>query len=123
MSAARQAAPDRRFRSASQAWIWAALLLAARRDGRAPREREGGDRPCTPDDVLRAVAQAHAAGRLSLEQAAVMRRWGERGEEPSPAMLGEAEDWKAWRAAMAAIEPALVARGIVSPRRARGWVR
>lgn len=106
-----------KFRSAEQAWIWCAQLLAARRDGRAPRDGEGGNRPCTPDDILMIIQRLHSAGRINLEQAAVLRRYGEKGRAPAVNLLGEETDWHQWRAVMRALLPQLVARGIVLPPR------
>lgn len=110
------------FRTGDQAWIWCAQLLAARRDGRHPREGEGGNRPCTPDDILVLLNRLHIAGRLTLEQAAVLRRYGDMGRQPAVNMIGEEADWHAWRAAMRALAPVLVSRGIVLPPRA-AWER
>jgi hypothetical protein len=103
------------FRSAEQAWIWAARLLLARSDGRAPHPREGGQRPCTPDDLVVLLHRLHRAGRLTLEQAAVLRRYGDMGRAPQAVLLGEGADWHRWRAAIRAMEPSLIARGIVRP--------
>ncbi|WP_051212649.1 hypothetical protein [Rubritepida flocculans] len=129
MSAAAQTRRGvRLFRSAEAAWLWCAAQLIARRDGRPPRADlgEGGvERPCTPDDILNQLDRLHRAGRLTLDQARVLRRYGDAQRSPSPAMLGEEKDWRAWRAAMAALGEALVARGIVAPQRPReaAWGR
>ena len=117
--------PVHLFRSAEAAWLWCAAQLIARRDGRAPRADlgEGGARrPCTPDDILLIIQRLHLQGRITLDQAKVLRAYGDQQRSPSPAYIGEDKDWREWRTAMCALQEALVARGIVAARRPRDRV-
>jgi hypothetical protein len=117
--------PVHLFRSADAAWLWCAAQLLARRDGRPPRAdlSEGGARrPCTPDDILMVMDRLHRQGRITMDQARVLRAYGDLQRSPSPAMIGEDEDWRKWRGAMCALREALVARGIVAAQRPRNRV-
>lgn len=120
MDEARQAAEP--FKSPAHAWFWCARLLQARRDGRAPRAdmREGGPRPCTPDDILVWVQRLHNRGHITLEHARVMREYGDKGRPPGAAIAGEHTDFVLWRQAMRALGVVLAAKGIVLPRKEAG---
>ena len=43
------------FRSAEAAWFWCMGFLAARAEGAGAAFGTGGNRPCEPDDVVKAL--------------------------------------------------------------------
>lgn len=101
------------FRSASEAWLWTARMLAARRDGAGAAFGTGGVRPCEPDDVLKVLDQLYRQQRITLAQAAVMRAWGDKDQQPTPAAGASASDISLWDAAMRAMDAPLRRKGIV----------
>jgi hypothetical protein len=112
MSAA-LSAPGVPFRSARDAWLWTMTALVARRGGR--RSTPGGtERPCDPDDVVKALDTLYRQRRIDLVQVHVLRRWGERGTEPSAAVPSEQPDYRLWHEALRALERPLRVKGIVA---------
>jgi hypothetical protein len=100
------------FHSAEQAWFWTVGALAARRDGtrgNSPRT----ERPCDPDDILKALDRLYRTRRIELLHGRILRIWGERQMAPNPAHPGERCDWRLWREAMERLESKLRMKGIV----------
>ena len=98
------------FRSAEVAWFWCMGFLAARAEGAGAAFGTGGNRPCEPDDVVKALDRLYRQRRVGLHHARVMRIWGERGRAPD---RGHG-DHRTWREAMAALDVPLRIRGIVA---------
>lgn len=88
-------------------------MLAARRDGAGAAFGTGGVRPCEPDDVLKVLDQLYRQHRITLEQAGVMRAWGDKDRHPTPAAGATARDIQLWNEAMRAMDAPLRRKGIV----------
>lgn len=107
------------FDDAAQAWFWTVAALAARH-GATIGQRAGGDhrrprvqRPCDPDDVIRALDLLYRRGGIGPLHARVLRRWGERFTVP-PAGGTAAADAELWAEAMAQLDGVLRPKGILA---------
>ena len=99
------------FATAAEAWFWTCRALEARREGTGGGF--GVPRPCTPDDVPRWLDQLYRAKKITLEQARVLRRFGDADQAPDPGCAGEARAAKLWAEAMRALAPLLRRAGVV----------
>ena len=110
------------FVSAAEAWLWTVGALAARHGirqssvgrGNGGRTRIKIQRPCDPDDIIRALDLLHQSGGITLDHARVLRRWGDRGREPDATRAGQEADAVQWTAAMTRLEVLLRAKTIVA---------
>lgn len=103
------------FRSAEEAWFWTMLALIARRDGARIVAGAGTtQRPCEPDDVVKALDRLYRQRRIDLQHARIMRLWGERGFAPDARIPAERGDARLWREAMSRLEWPLRLKGIVA---------
>ena len=102
------------FRSADEAWFWTMSALIARREGARIVAGAGTtQRPCEPDDVVKALDRLYRQRRIDLQHARIMRIWGERGCAPDARQPGERGDARLWREAMNRLEWPLRVKGIV----------
>lgn len=101
------------FRNAEQAWFWTCNSLRARRDG-ARCEGTATERPCEPDDVLRALDRLYRHRRIDLGHARVLRIWGERQSAPDLRSAREHTAAVLWREALDRLAPPLRAKGIIT---------
>lgn len=109
------------FADAAQAWFWTVAALAARHGAgighRSSRsDGRGGprvQRPCDPDDVIRALDLLYRRGGIGPLHARVLRRWGERFTVP-PAGGTAAADAALWAEAMAQLDGVLRPKGILA---------
>ncbi len=103
------------FRTADEAWFWTMSALTARRDGARIVAGAGTtQRPCEPDDVVKALDRLYRQRRIDLQHARIMRIWGERGCAPNPNAPSERGDARLWREAMGRLEWPLRVKGIVA---------
>jgi hypothetical protein len=103
------------FGSAEEAWFWTMSALIARRDGARIVAGAGAvQRPCEPDDVVRAIDRLYRQRRLDLAHARVLRVWGERGMVPDARTPSEMRDAQLWGEAMQRLEWPLRVKGIVA---------
>ena len=102
------------FRSGEQAWLWTSRMLTARRQGRQAPAHEMIHRVCTPDDILRCLAQLYRNGAIDFIHARVLREWGEKGRAPDRRNGGDRSDYRQWRAALDRLEEVLRRRNIVT---------
>ena len=100
------------FASAAEAWFWTMEALRARHIGSQWRAATR-ERPCSPDDVLKALDRLYRQRAIDLADAELLRRYGERGYAPSPPVAAERADRLVWDRIMGRLEAALQARGIV----------
>jgi hypothetical protein len=102
------------FRSADEAWFWTMSALMARREGARIVAGAGTtQRPCEPDDVVKALDRLYRQRRIDLQHARIMRIWGERGCPPDARVQGERGDARLWQEAMSRLEWPLRVKGIV----------
>ncbi len=102
------------FRSADEAWFWTMAALMARREGARIVAGAGTtQRPCEPDDVIKALDRLYRQRRIDLQHARIMRIWGERGCAPDARVPGERGDARLWQEAMSRLEWPLRVKGIV----------
>ncbi|MCB1537777.1 MAG: hypothetical protein H6865_05270 [Rhodospirillales bacterium] len=86
----------------------------ARLDGaRFTAARGNIRRPCEPVDILRIMDRLHRTRRLSMDHFRVLRFYGLRQMPPEAWRRSEARAATLWREAMRAIEPVLIAKGIL----------
>jgi hypothetical protein len=103
------------FRSAEEAWFWTAAALLARREGARIVAHAGKmQRPCEPDDVVRALDELFRRGRITTAHGEVLRRWGERGLAPDGGRPAERRAALLWREVMAWLDWPLRSKGIVA---------
>jgi len=103
------------FGSAEEAWFWTMAALIARRDGARIVSGAGAtQRPCEPDDVVRALDRLYRQRRIELAHARALRVWGERGMAPDARTPSEMRDAQLWAEAMQRLEWPLRVKGIVA---------
>ena len=103
------------FRSADEAWFWTMSALIARQEGARIVAGAGSvQRPCEPDDVVKALDRLYRQRRIDLQHARIMRLWGERGCAPDPRNPAERGDSRLWREAMSRLDWPLRQKGIVA---------
>src|SRR3954470_14227746 len=86
------------FRSVEEAWFWTMQALIARRDGARIVSGAGlVQRPCEPDEVIKALDRLYRPRGIDLQHARIMRIWGERQQTPDPRYPAERGDWRLWR--------------------------
>jgi hypothetical protein len=100
------------FGSAAEAWFWTVTALKMRH-GRARNYATGVPRPCSPDDVLKALDRLYRCRAVDLNDARLLQYYGERRLVPSKSCPAECGDRVVWDRVMGRLEPALQARGIV----------
>jgi hypothetical protein len=102
------------FRAAEEAWLWTMEILLARRDGSGLSWRpEGPPRPCDPEDVIKSLDTLYRQRNVELLHVRILRIWGERQTAPRANAPRQHSDWRLWHQALAQLEWALRARGIV----------
>jgi hypothetical protein len=102
------------FAAASEAWFWYMACHQARLDGARVVAGLGVGRPCEPGDVQRLVLRMYRAGELSTAQLRVLVRYGRMMLAPDPGRPEHVTDLLLWQRALARIDPALRAKGIVA---------
>lgn len=104
------ATPAEKFQNAEQLWFWF-LYSKSVRTGCV---RTGGGatrRPCELLDVETMITKLYLAGKLSDEQLAVMKRFGDRRRAPHQYVWSENRAADLWRRAMDTIHDAAAQRG------------
>jgi len=100
------------FDDAEAAWFWCVQAQVARQAGaRVARGVGQVLRPCEPLDILAVVERLERAGALRPPHMRVLRAYGPGLLRPCP--LRAPRDAQAWEGALAALAPALRAKGIV----------
>ncbi|MGE5545589.1 MAG: hypothetical protein ACM33T_01730 [Solirubrobacterales bacterium] len=103
------------FATAEEAWLWFARCQIARLEGvRFVAGAGEVARPCDPDDIYRAVDALARSGAIGHDHVTVLGRFGLRLAPPDPWAGDGAADAARWQEAMARLEAALKAKGIVA---------
>jgi len=102
------------FATAEEAWFWTMSCLMARAEGARVVAGKGAKlRPCDPDDVVKSLDRLWRQRRIDLSHVRVLRRFGEAQVPPDARHPGDRGHFQLWTEALARLEGALVARGIV----------
>ncbi|WP_149540463.1 hypothetical protein [Siccirubricoccus phaeus] len=103
------------FDTTEEVWFWTMAALIARRDGARIVSGAGlVQRPCEPDDVVKALDRLYRQRRIDLQHARILRIWGERQAAPDPRYASEKGDWRLWREAISRLDWPLRVKGIVA---------
>lgn len=109
------AAPVNPFASAEEAWFWYARAIKARRDG---ARFDGGprswQRPCEPDDIVRALTALYRRGAIGPLHVATLARFGNAERAPDGRCEDEAVFVAPWNEALDRLAAPLKARGIIA---------
>ncbi|MFP5516856.1 MAG: hypothetical protein ACLGJC_27715 [Alphaproteobacteria bacterium] len=101
------------FAGAEEAWFWAVQAQDAKAAGaRVVAGRGLVERPCEPQDVLRAVDRLYRTRILLRDHLHVLVHYGRRQSAPEPDRFREQRAHSLWREAFEAIAPALRDKGI-----------
>ncbi|MBI4968526.1 MAG: hypothetical protein HZC25_10455 [Rhodospirillales bacterium] len=102
------------FASAEEAWLWYCQCQIARNDG-ARIESQMGDypRPCTPDDIYRAVDRLYRFRLIDRPHLIILADYGSRLAVPSPAQADQVKASILWDEALDRLTTLLRAKGIV----------
>ena len=102
------------FCYAVEAWFWAVGAISSRHDGCRRGSGNRVARPCEPVDVVKCFDRLYQKRRITLGQARVLWKWGERHLAPSCRHASEVHDAVLWNEAIMRLEGALRAKGIVA---------
>lgn len=106
------------FDSVKDAWFWFIQAQQARNEG--ARFRAGMSltaRPCEPSDILKVLDGLYRQRRLLRDHLLVLRHYGRRQMAPDTRRSKEVLAHKLWCEALERIEPVLVRKGIVCPKK------
>ncbi|CAA7617614.1 hypothetical protein [Magnetospirillum sp. UT-4] len=103
------------FASAEEAWLWYSRCQVARLEGvRCAGGLGLAERPCDPDDIVRAVMGLVRRGILAVAHLSVLGRFGARLAVPDPAAGDSQIDSRLWTEALDRLETVLRGKGIVA---------
>ena len=98
------------FRDAESAWLWYCITQQERWNGLKPTGA-GSDRPCDIDDIASVFMRLMRQGRLSMQQSAVMLRYGFNLRAPDRRY--EPRQLQLWVQGLDALHTPLAEKGIV----------
>ncbi len=101
-----------KFHNAEQMWFWFVYSKSVQ-SGLVQNHRAGARRVCELLDVETLITKLYLAGRLTDEQLAVMKKFGDRRRAPHQYIWSENHDAYVWNCAMDVIENAA---------RKNGWI-
>ena len=93
-----------KFQSAEQLWFWFLYSKSVRND--FSRTRHTPTRPCEILDVETMITKLYLSGKLTDEQLAVMKKFGDKRRAPHQHIWNENHAAAQWRTAMAVIDVA-----------------
>lgn len=94
-----------KFQSAEQLWFWFLYSKSVRNDFSRTRHTLT-KRPCEILDVETMITKLYLSGKLTDEQLAVMKKFGDKRRAPHQHIWNENHAAAQWRAAMAVIDVA-----------------
>jgi hypothetical protein len=113
-SAAYQDEPTEPFATAADAWFWYMACHQASVDGaRVVAGLARVCRPCEPGDIHRLVTKLYRARRLRSDHLRALIRYGRMMLPPDPGRSHGYRDLRHWHEALAQLEQAFRAKGIV----------
>ena len=101
-----------KFHNAEQMWFWFVYSKSVQ-SGLVQNHRAGARRVCELLDVETLITKLYLAGRLTDEQLAVMKKFGDKRRAPHQYIWSENHDAYVWNCAMDVIENA---------ERKNGWI-
>jgi len=104
---------SRQFHDAEQLWFW--FLNCRRKDAETHRGRPifHNPYPCEALDVETIVTRLYLSGKITAEQLAVLKEFGDRRRAPSQHVYAENRKAALWSAAM---------REITAAAKQKGWI-
>jgi len=106
------------FNDAQEAWFWFVQAQEARNEG--ARFTAGVSlfpRPCEPADMLKILDGLYRQRRLMRDHLLVLRHYGRRQLAPDLNRVKEVQAHRLWHEALERIEPILIRKGIVQPKK------
>ncbi|MCQ2580746.1 MAG: hypothetical protein MJ164_01055 [Alphaproteobacteria bacterium] len=94
-----------KFHNAEQMWFWFVYSKSVQ-SGLVQHHRPGTRRICELLDVETMITKLYLSGRLSEEQLAVMKKFGDKRRAPHQYIWAENHDAYLWNGAMQVIENA-----------------
>lgn len=94
-----------KFQNAEQLWFWFLYSKSVRNDFSRTRHTPT-KRPCEILDVETMITKLYLSGKLTDEQLAVMKKFGDKRRAPHQHIWNENHAAAQWRAAMAVIDVA-----------------
>ncbi|MBP5364248.1 MAG: hypothetical protein J6Y49_02780 [Alphaproteobacteria bacterium] len=105
-------APEK-FQNAEQLWFWFLYSKSVQNDFKNTHHN-ATRRPCELLDVETLITKLYLCGKLTDEQLAVMKKFGDRRRAPHQYIWAENRAADLWRRAMETIEIAATARGWIN---------
>ena len=106
------------FDTVEEAWFWFVLAQQAKVDGaRYVAGMSSLSRPCEPNDILKVLNGLYRNRMLLWDHILVLRHYGRRQMAPDPRRVKEMRADKLWGEALNRLEPILIRKGIVAPKK------
>ena len=110
LTSASASAMTEKFQNAEQLWFWFLYSKSIQSNIARPRA-QSTRRPCELLDVESLITRLYLSGKLTDEQLAVMKEFGDRRRAPHQHIWRENRAAYIWRCAMSEIENAAKQRG------------
>ncbi len=106
------------FDTVEEAWFWFVLAQQAKVDGaRYVAGMSSLSRPCEPNDILKILNGLYRNRMLLWDHILVLRHYGRRQMAPDPRRVKEMRADKLWGEALNRLEPILIRKNIVVPKK------
>ena len=102
-----------KFQNAEQLWFWFLYSKSVQNDFNRARHT-ATRRPCELIDVETLITKLYLCGKLTDEQLAVMKKFGDRRRAPHQYIWAENRAADQWRRAMETIDNAATERGWIN---------
>lgn len=109
-----QEKPEDHFVSAEEAWFWFVRTMKLRREGaRFEFNAKDTARPCTPEDIARAVLLLSRTRKISNLHVRTLNRFGYLERPPDPRDRCEERAYLLWEEALDRLSTLLKSKGIL----------